>query len=236
MVETARKKRNAEPESAREAIDHLRGAVEGGREWHTSLLEAIGLWTAPRETYHGRTYNYFIQGEAFDWLLLAQRLCEAVDELIPQDEQEELLFSGRFPKSIDATKFKDMLGAAKYRGYLNYYYGVTVEEALQLATELEVHKRHASNGVHFLDDYSDEAFSRIYRAPKSELLTRFRQETGSAAARSIGLAESKEFTYWLFKHRLEVSDKPRIASDTRKGLEQLRRMGETGRASALPQT
>lgn len=33
----------------------------------------------------------------------------------------------------------------------------------------------------------------------------------------------QEFTYWLFKYRLKNCDKERVASDTRKGVEYLRR-------------
>ena len=224
MVKTAGKEHTTDSTSRQVAFRPLRDAIEGGRAWPTSLLEAMALWTSPRETYRGRTYNYFIAGEAFDWLLLAERLCEAVEGIIPQQEQEELLFSGRFPVSFDWSSFQELMGVDKYRGYLNYHYGVTVEEALQLATELEVHKRHASNGVQYLDDYSDEAHVRIYRASRSELLERFREESGYPSGPRIGLGESKEFTYWLFKYRLKVCDKTKIASDTRKGLDQLRRM------------
>ena len=35
------------------------------------------------------------------------------------------------------------------------------------------------------------------------------------------LTELKEFTYWLFKRRLRVSDKAKLASDTRKGISAL---------------
>ena len=208
----------------------MRDTIEGGRAWPASLLEAMALWTDPQETYRGRTYNYFIAGEAFDWLLLAERLCEAVGGVIPQQEREELLFSGRLPDSFDWSSFQELLGVDKYRGYLNFHYGVTVEEALQLATELEVHKRHASNGIRYLDDYSDEAHARIYRASKSALLERFREESGHESGAPIGLGELKELTYWLFKYRLKICDKTKIASDTRKGLDQLRRMKAAWRA------
>ena len=46
----------------------------------------------------------------------------------------------------------------------------------------------------------------------------------------MDLKESKEFTYWLFKYRLSKSDKARIASDTRKGLQQLELMRAATRA------
>ncbi len=63
-----------------EAIRYLEQAIIGGKHWYIALLEAIGLWTGSEETYNGRHYCYLIDGEAFDWLLLAERLCEAVDE------------------------------------------------------------------------------------------------------------------------------------------------------------
>ena len=222
--------RTEAPTAGQTSIDHLRTALEDGRDWPGPLLEAMSLWTAPAESYRGRVNTYFIAGEAFDWLLLAERLIDAVDDLVPEGEKEDLLFSGRFPAYFDVSQLKGMLDVDKYRGYLNYYYGVTVEEALQLAVELELQKRDAGKGVNYRDDYSEEAFSRLYRTPKSDLLKQFRRERGSSNRRSIGLSESKEFTYWLFKRRLEVSDKPKIASDTKKALDQLRRMSEASRA------
>jgi len=54
------------------------------------------------------------------------------------------------------------------------------------------------------------------------LLKQFRHEKGYPQLKSISLTELKEFTYWLFKYRLNHCDKVRVASDTKKGLEQLR--------------
>ena len=42
------------------------------------------------------------------------------------------------------------------------------------------------------------------------------------------LVELKEFTYWLFKYRLNNSDKARIASDTKKALRELERQWGMG--------
>ena len=214
------------------AIGHLRSARSEGRPWHVALVEAMAMWAVPQETYRGRRYNYFIAGEAFDWLLLAERLCLAVDGLVPDEEKERLLFEGRLPADLDETRFKDLLGVEKHRGYLNYFYGVTVEEALQLAVEEEVRKRDVSNGVHYERDYPEEAFQVIYRAPRSKLLDRFRQETGHPRRQTVSVREWGEFTYWLFRYRLKNSDKAKIASDTRKGLEQLQRMGGVTRVPA----
>ena len=219
------------PTPETEALDHLRRSLRDGRDWPDALLEAMALWTAPREAYEGRQYNYFIGGEAFEWLLLAERLCESVDGLIPENEKEDLLFTGQFPAPFDQTRFSDLLGVEKYRGYLNYFYGVTVEEALQLAVEYEVQKRRLSGGNRYQDDLVDEAYTRLYRAPKSTLLKQFREDKGYSSKRTMDLNESKEFTYWLFKYRLRSSDSAKIASDTVKGLRQLQQM----RARARPQ-
>ena len=40
----------------------------------------------------------------------------------------------------------------------------------------------------------------------------------------MSLTELKEFTYSLFKRRVELWDPARVASDTRKGLERLKRL------------
>ena len=64
-----------------EAIRYLEQAIISGKHWYIALLEAIGLWSAATEFHNGRTYCYLVANEAFDWLLLAERLCEAVDGL-----------------------------------------------------------------------------------------------------------------------------------------------------------
>ncbi len=212
------------PADGQAAAERFRHAVEEGQPWAVALLEAIAGWTDARESYQGRSFDYFIGGEAFDWLLLAERLCEAADGLIPEGEKEELLFTGKLPQEFDLSRFKDLMGVEKYRGYLNYFYGITVEESLQLAAELEVEKRHLSNGHRYRQDYSEEAFQRVYRSSRSTLVEAFRKDRGYAAKDSMALSESKEFTYWLFNYRLKTSDKAKTASDTRKGLTQFRRI------------
>ena len=209
-----------------EALAHLLGALERGVDWPTAMLQAMSIWRTATETVGDRFNNYFIGGEAFDWLLMAERLCEAAGDLIPQDEREDLLFNARFPESFDPERFKELLGAHKHSGYLNFYYGVVVEEALQLACELEVHKRAVSNGNQYQDDFSEEAFFRIYRRGRAELLDMFCSDMGFPDASTLSLTQSKEFLYWLFKYRMRISDKAKIASDTRKGIAQLKELAE----------
>ena len=214
------------PES-REAIQNFRDAVKGGRDWGQALLEAVALWTAPNEVYNGRRYDYLIAGEAFDFLTLAQRLCQEVDGLIPQEDKDALILSGRLPSHIDEQTFRELMGAEKYSGYLNYFYGITVEEALLLAMKEAIRKERFSKGHQQGKDYSEQAYQQLYDLPREDLLRTFRREKGYPHRRSILFGELKEFTYWLFKYRLEASDQARAASDTVKGLKQLQRMGHT---------
>jgi hypothetical protein len=204
-----------------EAIRHLEQAILGGKHWYLALLEAIRLWMESEETYNGRRYRYIIDGEALDWLLLAERLCEAVDDLVPEDEKLSLLFQGRPPLKLSKERFKGLIGAAKYRQYLNYFYGITVEEALVLAVWGEVRKELRTSGYNNEHNLVNEVYQRIYGATKTTLLKRFRREKGYPKLKSISLTELKEFTYWLFKYRLNNCDKARVASDTKKALGQL---------------
>ena len=206
----------AAPES--QAISHLRNALENGAEWRVALLEAISLWTAPQEVYDGARLVYLIASEAFDWLALANRLAAEARDLIPPDELEDLLFTGKFGGGAPDADFKDILGPEKYSAYLNFFYGVEVEMALQRAVESEVEKRAYAGGRHYVTDHTDAAFSLIYRMGRAELLAEYRQLLGRPNRPLASMTEIKEFTYWLFKRRLRVSDKAKVASDTRKGI------------------
>jgi hypothetical protein len=206
-----------------EAISYLKQSLADGRHWYLALLGAIGLWTSAGEVSNGRDYRYLIDGEAFDWLLLAERLCEAVDGLLPEDEKDALLFRGIPPLELGAGEVRKLIGARKYGQYLNYFYGVTVEEALFLAVQEEIDKERRVRGFRSRGESADETYQRIYNAAREDLLKLFRREKRHAQLRSITLAELKEFTYWLFKYRLKRCEKAKIASDTKKALQYLRR-------------
>lgn len=207
------------------AVEHLERAIRQGRHWYPSLLEAIGLWTAAEEVYDGNTYRYLIAGEAFDWLRLAGRLCQAVDGLLPVEETEAFLFKGRLPLQLTGAEVRRFVGDVKYGQCLNYFYGVIVEETLLLAVEQEVLKERRVMGYASHADITGEASRRIYGSTRTVMLRRFRQERGYPQLHSITLAELKEFSYWLFKYRVANCDSTRVASDTRKALRQLEAVG-----------
>ncbi len=206
-------------------IENLQQAIKGGQHWFIALLEAIGQWVKPEETYHGRTYRYVIDAEAFDWLLLAERLCQEVDSLIPKAEKAALLFYGQPPLDLTREKFRELIGATKYLQYLNYFYGITVEEALILAVQEEVRKERLASGYSIETDTTNEAYRRIYGTSKGVLLKRFRQDKDYPQLDAISLTELKEFTYWLFKYRVKQCEKVKVASDTKKALSWLKRNG-----------
>ncbi len=216
------------PAGDAEAIRHLEQAITGDKHWYIALLEAIGLWKMAEETHNGRTYRYLISGEAFDWLLLAERLCQTVDGLLPDDERTALLFYGQPPLDLTTEKFKELIGSSKYHQYLNYFYGITTEEALIWAVRDEVRKERQILVLSKEHDNDNEAYRRIYGATKAVLLKHFRHEKGYPQLKSTNLTELKEFTYWLFKYRLNHCDKARVASDTKKALAQLKNNGFPG--------
>ncbi len=216
------------PAGDTEVTRYLEQAITGGKHWYIALLEAIGSWKAAEETHNGRIYRYLIAGEAFDWLLLAERLCEAVDGLLPDDEKTTLLLNGKPPLDLTIEKFKELIGSSKYHQYLNYFYGITTEEALIQAVQDEVRKERQILVLNKEQEHDNEAYRRIYGATKAVLLKRFRREKGYPQLKSISLTELKEFTYWLFKYRLNHCDKARVASDTKKALTQLKSNGFHG--------
>jgi len=142
--------------------------------------------------------------------------------LLPSDDKIALLFHGKPPLELPREKLKEIIGSSKYHQYLNYFYGVTVEETLTLAVQEEVRKEKLTSGYTGEQDTTDEVYQRIYGATRDNLLRQFRQEKGYPQRKSIGLTELKEFTYWRFKYRLNQCDKAKVASDTKKALERLR--------------
>jgi hypothetical protein len=211
--------------NAREVIRFFREELVSGKNWYVALLESIGRWTDETENEDGRTYSYLIDGEAFDWLLLAERLCRAVDGLVPEKEKAALLFHGRPPADVPAEDFKKLVGTSKYRRHLNYFYGVVVEEAILLSVREEVRKERRASGLSYRRDEEDESYQRIYDCSEAEMLKQFRRSKGHPLTGSTSLTELREFAYWRFKYRIKACEKAKVASDTQKGLDWLRQTG-----------
>ena len=228
-----------DPRDELDPVAHFLTALDAGDPWFDALMRTIALWEQPHEiTADGRSYRYLIGGEAFDWLLLAERLIDAARDRIPAGEADRLLFEGIAPPETDSVepalpsrlsddRLRDAIGEAKHRAHLNYLYGVTVEEALQYAAELEISKESRANYIRDPradDEVADPVYERIYGETSASLLRAYRDEAHLAHADHISLSELREFMYWLFKYRVGHSEPARVASDTRKALAQLAAM------------
>jgi hypothetical protein len=207
-----------------ENLLRFRQAVRDGEDWFIALLDAIGRWRVPSEEIGDRVYDYLPGGEAFDWLLLAERIIDEAPDLIPRPSSESLLFEGRWPTEIDDEEFALRIGPVKHSAHLNFLYGVLVEEALQLSVEEEIHKENRNRPWGQDPRVDQTMLERVYDKSREELYSQYYTETGIFLREKLSHAQWKAFTYWLFKFRLRRQDKARVASDTRKGLAQLTRM------------
>lgn len=210
-----------------DVIAQLRARAGRAEPWHVALLRAIGRWNLPYEELAGRQWSYVIGGEALDWLTLAQRLCLEIPDVAPQDELEALLFRGRLPGDVSAERFRQLIGAYRYTAHLNFWYGVVVEEALQLVVEDSIRKSRLARCYGDSETVVEEAYRHLYGETRWDLLPQFLADSGGAWGgdpASLSLTAWQEFTYWLFKRRVRKWHPARVASDTRRGLDRLREL------------
>ena len=221
--------------SPEHVIHRFRAQLVEGMPWHRALLEAMGRWIPAEEWRNDRRYKYMVGGEAFDWLLLAERLCEEADGCISQWELERLLFHGFLPEPLAEDDLRELLGVSKYRAYLNFHYGVVLEEALQLAAEEYARKRHLAKGYSDSEELVEEAFRHLYTRTRTDLLAEFRTVARLGNRQGLNLSDLQEFTYWLHKWRVNYWDPARVAYDTRLAILRLEALRETAWTATLPQ-
>jgi len=200
----------------RSPSDYFLDSLTQGDNWFPSLLKTISRWVAPNEVWNGRRYRYLIGNEAFDWLLLAERLLEEAGDLIPEGEKHSLLFNGEPPIPMDSNSFRDLIGPKKYRAHLNFLYGIIVEEALQQAVLEEVAKAKQNLPPKEIS-LEEDAFATLYGEPRTTLYEEF-LELNDDDVESASIEENHSFTYWLFRKRVKNADPSRLASDTMKGI------------------
>ncbi len=216
------------PLDPEQAVAALRRAIEQGEDWYLALLTVIGRWSAPTEEVDRVPYRYLIAGEAFDWLLLAQRLLSEVTDLVSLREVERLLVFGIAPDGGDEETFEQAIGAAKYRAHLNFQYGVVVEELLLLTVEQELQK--AGRLVGAGQPQPDVlAYEHVYGKTLEELQVLYFSETDCTLGETVSQQELQAFTYWCSKYRVRAGEPARVASDTRKAVALMSRL-ERGRA------
>ena len=225
-----------ETNKVQDSITYLKECIDDGEQWYIAVLKTMAGWSLAEETVDGRTYHYLIGGEAFDWLLLVERLVDELGSVVGEKDRNALLFHGHPPLEIDEDEFQSLLGTPKHQAYLNFLYGVVVEEALQLAVEQEVEKERHGQVVSGGETAGETAFERLYGNSQAELLGEFRKERNLPDGDRIELADLREFTYWLFKFRVRRHEGARVASDTRKGLVALSGVEAAFRRRLAPET
>ena len=217
-----------------QVIERLRSRAGRTEPWYIALLDTIGRWSLPHEDIWGRHWRYVIGGEALDWLTLAHRLCLAIPDAVPPDELETLLFYGRLPEDIGPERFRQLVGPYRYTAHLNFWYGVVVEEALQLVTEDSIRKSRLARCYGDSDDVVEDAYRHLYGETRTNLVPEFLSDAGGNWGddpENLSLLAWKEFTYWLFKRRIRKWHPARVASDTRRGLERLRELRDDENAA-----
>lgn len=208
------------------AVRAFAEALVEGKHWYGALLGAVHLWSRDEECYGGRYFRYMVAGEALDLLLVMERISWDFRHLLPRDEYDAFFFYARPPYTYTDREFAHLLGVEKYRSYLNYFYGVTVEEALLHAVEDEILK--ATNYGLTRDNRDPESpYTRLYGKKERELLQEFSTDRERAVNGVMTLTDWKEFLYWLFKQRVANSLPERLASDSRKGIDTLRMLRGT---------
>jgi hypothetical protein len=210
-----------EPSTSEELIDVFNNNVKNGEDWILSLLRLISVWTLPSENYLGIEYKYLILGEALDWLSLANRLSLGVKEYIDEKELENLLVKGKLPDRFLTEDFKTLLGPIKYGYYLNYWYGVVIEEGIQNSIEKDVRKRHIALCFQDNEELSEQVFEQLYGINRKTLVRIFMNELNKNDHADMCTTELIEFTYWLHKLRINKWDPARVASDTKRGILEL---------------
>ena len=182
-----------------ELIDKFRTTVEQNDvDWRLALCELMAQWPLARETVHGSSFQYLIAGEAFDWRLLAQRIFQDLHFGIPGDQRDQCVYGWKPNVGLSEEQFRRSLGISKYRAHLNFVYGVFTR----------------------LYGETYEGLWHEYLKDHPGVLDAETQLPSGVSNYSSSLSNVDEFTYWLFKRRIKKSDPARVASDTRKGLEQ----------------
>ena len=211
----------------RDLIRIFQQSVINGNDWIKELLNVIKYWNIPEELVGKFTYKYLLQKEAFDWKMLANRIINVSRDLIPAKDAHELLFNNIITNGYTSNSFKQAIRFDKYTVHLNYFYGIITEECLLYAVEEEIQKERYSNGLTNYANVTSEAYKKIYGYSEKTLINQFQKLNYGETRDTREVTELKEFTYWLFKLRINTKDSSRIASDTAKGLKKFNEIHKT---------
>ena len=166
------------PTLEQEILGQLKQDLAASRHPGESLLLACSKWSLSAEMVNGVYYEYVLAQEAFDLISLMNRLAIDCKGLIPAKDLSDAVFADEYELVSSGENLRGLLGPVKYNQYLNYFYGVLLEEILIFAIEDEVRKMYTSNGFRNVARETDIALTRLYGASERTLLDRYCQELG----------------------------------------------------------
>jgi len=202
-----------------ETLDKLRLELQTGKDTIRALIIASAKWPLSEEVIEDSHYRYILAEEAFDLFSLINRLAGDCKDVISSTHLMDAVFVDEYDLVTSCEYLRIELGGVKYSQYLNYFYGVLLEEILLFATEDEVRKMYTSNGFRNAAQETDIAMIRLYGANERALLNRYCIETGFEPIKDeMDVTQKKEFTYWLFKFRMRWAEPAKAASDVSKAL------------------
>ena len=217
-------------------IDLQKNVEDHADNWQTAFLETVAAWPIENEHVYGETFHYFIGGEAFNWKRLAERIATQLAEEESTTLSAEKVFewiesSGVFG-GIPEDEFRRILGVDGWRAHLNHFYGVHIEQCLIVAVQSRIQKSRYSSGMPPSDDASDKAYLGLYEETEQDLWELFITENADRLSDLIAespdetrtIALDEEFTYWLFKRRIEYTLAPQVAAETQRGLDMMSRI------------
>lgn len=108
-----------------------------------------------------------------------------------------------------------MVDGLKHRAPLNYWGGVEVKGALVGALVQSIHKERTAAGQATCQPWH---FSKRTGADGQRCWRSWKERQRTSEER-LTESEAKEFTYRLFKYRLDKRDRAMVASDTKRGLQ-----------------
>lgn len=221
----------------RRLMDGLQKNIEEHAEsWKTAFLETVAAWPIENERVYGETFHYFIGGEAFNWKRLAERiatqLVEEESNILATEKVFQWIESSGIFGGIPEDEFRRILGVDGWRAHLNHFYGVHIEQCLIVAVQSRIQKKRYSSGMPPSDDASDDAFLGLYEETEQDLWQEFAAESADRLSDLIAespdetrtIALDEEFTYWLFKRRIEYTNAAQVAAETRRGLDMMSRI------------
>ena len=207
------------PQKEQEILRLLKMNLKNGEDARKSLFSASAKWSLSEEVINDAHHCYILAGEAFDLVSLMNRLAGECEDVIPREDLADALFVDEYALIMLNETLRTALGSVKYNQYLNYFYGIILEEILIFATEDEVQKMYTSNGFRNVAKETDIAFSRLYGANERTLLDRYCAELGQGPIKGyMTVIQKQEFTYWLFKLRMRSAEPAKAASDVSKAL------------------